>query len=71
MDELFEKKQQLEYKKNILILELDSIQKELSSCNNTIYNKCIENGGHHFHKQTDYQLYGETTLICKICKFIK
>ena len=70
-NELFEKKQQLEYKKNLLIIELDYIEKELILCNHTIYNKCVENGGHCFRKERDYKLYGEITFICEKCNFIK
>lgn len=70
-NQLFEKKQLLQEKKNQLKTELNSIEKQLLLCNNIIHTKCIQNGGHYFYKQRDYQLYGETTHICKICNFVK
>ena len=36
-----------------------------------MYKKCVEEGGHYLHRERDYQLYGEVTLICVNCGYIK
>jgi len=61
----------LKEKKKSLKLELDSIEEQLDLCANEMYKKCVKNGGHYLHREHDYQLYGEVTLICVNCGYIK
>lgn len=68
---LQKKKIELQEKKQNLERELYLIKKELTSCNNEVYIKCIESGGHYFQREYDYQLYGEVTLICIKCGYTK
>tara|TARA_Y100001958_G_C20708318_1_gene211147 strand:+ start:147 stop:371 length:225 start_codon:yes stop_codon:yes gene_type:complete len=68
---LLKKRIELQNKKKNLRLELDSIEKKLWFYNNEIYDKCMENGGHKFIKERDYQLCGEVTLTCEYCGYIK
>tara|TARA_B100001250_G_C19449226_1_gene635232 strand:- start:324 stop:548 length:225 start_codon:yes stop_codon:yes gene_type:complete len=65
------KKLELEEKKMNLEIELYSIEEELMLCTNKVYNKCVEGGGHYLHREYDYQLYGEVTLICVNCGYTK
>ena len=68
---LIQKKNSLEQQQQQLFIQLNSIKKQLTDCNNSIYDMCIKNGGHQFRKERDYKLNGETTFICQKCNFIK
>ena len=70
-DKLQKKKFELEEKKRSLKLELKLIEEELCNCTNEMYKKCVEEGGHYLHRERDYQLYGEVTLTCINCGYIK
>ena len=61
----------LKEKKWSLKLELDTIEKQLDLCTKEMYQKCIEDGGHYFCREYDYQLYGEVTLTCTNCGYTK
>ena len=65
------KKHYLEEKKWSLTLELKSIENELECCKKKLYSECVENGGHYFMREYDYQLYGEVTLTCTNCGYVK
>lgn len=71
MEELRKKQHYLEQKKIALQTELDSIEEELFLCTDKLYKKCIEDGGHYFRRDYDYQLYGEVILTCTNCGYIK
>ena len=70
-DKLQKKKFELEEKKKSLKLELSLIEAELKNCTNEMYKKCIEEGGHYLYRERDYQLYGEVTLTCVNCGYVK
>ena len=70
-EKLQKKKFELEEKKRSLKLELKLIEEELCNCTNEMYKKCVEEGGHYLHRERDYQLYGEVTLTCINCGYIK
>ena len=61
----------LEDKKKTLNLHLKLIEDELKDCKKNLYSKCIEDGGHYFCREYDYQLYGEVTLTCTNCGYVK
>lgn len=61
----------LKEKKWSLKLELDSIEKQLNLCTKQLYIKCVEEGGHYLYRERDNQLYGEVTLTCTNCGYIK
>ena len=68
---LLKKKIELQNSKKKLHLELDYIENELNLCNKQLYNKCVEEGGHYLRRERDNQLYGEVTLTCVSCGYIK
>tara|TARA_B110000114_G_C14843186_1_gene297529 strand:+ start:320 stop:544 length:225 start_codon:yes stop_codon:yes gene_type:complete len=70
-EKLQKKTFELEEKKKSLKLELNLVEEELLHCTNILYSKCIEGGGHYLHRERDYQLYGEVTLICVNCGYVK
>ena len=70
-ENLKKKQHYLEQKRWSLKLELDTIEKELILCNNEIYKKCIDSGGHFYCREYDCQLYGEVTLTCVNCGYVK
>jgi len=70
-DKLQKKKFELEEKKKSLKLELSLIEAELKNCTKELCKKCIEEGGHYLHRERDYQLYGEVTLTCVNCGYVK
>lgn len=70
-EKLQKKKFDLEEKKRSLKLELNLIEEELYNCTNEMYKKCVEGGGHYLCREYDYQLYGEVTLTCTNCGYIK
>jgi len=70
-EELKKKKFTLEDKRRILNLHLKLIEEEIETCTKNLYSKCIEDGGHYFCREYDYQLYGEVTLTCTNCGYIK
>lgn len=70
-EKLQKKKIELEEKKRLLKLELKLIEEELCICTNEMYKKCVEGGGHYLCREYDYQLYGEVTLTCTNCGYIK
>ncbi len=61
----------LEDKKRTLNLHLKLIEEEIETCTKNLYSKCIEDGGHYFCREYDYQLYGEVTLTCTNCGYVK
>lgn len=61
----------LEDKKKTLNLHLKLIEEEIETCTKNLYSKCIEDGGHYFCREYDYQLYGEVTLTCTNCGYVK
>lgn len=61
----------LEENKRILELKLELIEEDLKIFTEELYNKCVSEGGHYFHREYDYQLYGEVTLTCVNCGYIK
>jgi hypothetical protein len=70
-EQLKKKKFILEDKKKTLNIHLKLIEDELKDCKKNLYSKCIEEGGHYFHRECDYQLYGEVTLTCTNCGLVK
>ena len=70
-EKLQKKTYDLKEKKNLLKLELNSIENKLNLCTKQLYSKCVEEGGHYLHRERDRQLYGEVTLFCINCGYIK
>ena len=61
----------LQEEKKILKLKLNLIEEDLKLLTKELYTKCIEEGGHYFQREYDYQLYGEVTLTCVNCGYVK
>ena len=61
----------LKFNLNIDLIRNKLIEEELCICTNEMYKKCVEEGGHYLHRERDYQLYGEVTLTCVNCGYIK